>query len=641
MVTVRRWYTYLVCAISLQSIAWAIIALLRNMLQTAGRPVPAAVAFQIAVIIVGLPLFLAHWLWVQRLLQGDSGEQESDIRRLYLYFMKAAFLWPLAAQAYYLLSQLLTDSGASVIGRNELHHFVPVLVLSVFWFYHYRLVKSEAEVHPFSEVSAVIRRVYMLGFSLAGLVMIWVNSHRLLEWIFERLSSSGQSIFNSGMITNYAVALLVGLAVWLVFWNRVQKLYQQAGPEEVFSALRKFYLYLIVFFGALFTVGSLVLLLSGVFRRLLGLPPGDLKVTDLLPLILVSGVIWAYHAYILKTDGQKAEEAPRQAGIRRLYNYLISAIGLFTFLSGTSMVLIVLVRLLGREIFGDDLREMVAAASAGLAAGLPVWLIPWRPAQNLASQPGPAGKDERRSVVRKIYLYLFLFAATLMVLSSLVFIVYRVVGMALGETRPTFTELGQAISLTLIGTLVWMYHISLIRQDNQLLKEDAAQKMTSLRVAVLDMGQQSKGLILGLEKETPGLLLNAIQLREPVPLLTPEEAAQDDAELAACLEQSEVVLVPWPALLDSGVGSILAASPVRKLLLPFQHPGWDFVGFQPPDQAALVKQASQAIKQMMAGEAVQPHRPLGVGAIVGIVLLVIFLLTTLVPLIAALVVEFL
>ena len=63
MVTVRRWYVFLVCAISLQSVTWAAIALLRNLLML-GRAAPvSAIAFQMAVVVIGLPLYLVHWLW--------------------------------------------------------------------------------------------------------------------------------------------------------------------------------------------------------------------------------------------------------------------------------------------------------------------------------------------------------------------------------------------------------------------------------------------------------------------------------------------------------------------------------------------------------------------------------------------------
>jgi hypothetical protein len=87
MSTVRRWYIYLVSAISLQAVAWAIITLLRNLLISRLDPPPTSIAFQIAVILVGLPIFLAHWLWGQRLARKVVEEREATLRRFYLYGM--------------------------------------------------------------------------------------------------------------------------------------------------------------------------------------------------------------------------------------------------------------------------------------------------------------------------------------------------------------------------------------------------------------------------------------------------------------------------------------------------------------------------------------------------------------------------
>ena len=58
MSNVRRWYTYIISFISLQAVIWAIIYLLRNLIVLGSNPL--AVAFQLSVIIIGLPVFLAQ-----------------------------------------------------------------------------------------------------------------------------------------------------------------------------------------------------------------------------------------------------------------------------------------------------------------------------------------------------------------------------------------------------------------------------------------------------------------------------------------------------------------------------------------------------------------------------------------------------
>ena len=84
MGNVRRWYVYLVCAVTIQAVTWAAMNLLRNL--TIVSTEPTAIAFQISVIIIGLPLYLAHWIWAQRqdiftkmqsaMIEGDPGAEE-------------------------------------------------------------------------------------------------------------------------------------------------------------------------------------------------------------------------------------------------------------------------------------------------------------------------------------------------------------------------------------------------------------------------------------------------------------------------------------------------------------------------------------------------------------------------------------
>ena len=58
MMTVRRWYLFLVCAVSLQAVTWASIWLLRGILLPSLLADPELFSVQIAIILIGLPVFL-------------------------------------------------------------------------------------------------------------------------------------------------------------------------------------------------------------------------------------------------------------------------------------------------------------------------------------------------------------------------------------------------------------------------------------------------------------------------------------------------------------------------------------------------------------------------------------------------------
>ncbi len=83
MLTIRRLYLYLVSLISLTAVTWAVILLARLVVrEQIGQGQILELASMLATIIVGLPIFLFHWLIAQRLAAKDPEERGSFIRRL-------------------------------------------------------------------------------------------------------------------------------------------------------------------------------------------------------------------------------------------------------------------------------------------------------------------------------------------------------------------------------------------------------------------------------------------------------------------------------------------------------------------------------------------------------------------------------
>ncbi|MFQ5854247.1 MAG: DUF5671 domain-containing protein [Anaerolineae bacterium] len=665
MATVRRWYMFLSCAISLQFGTWAVIALLRNLF-TLGQQVPVtAIAFQIAVIVVALPIFLVHWLWAQRLARQDADERETAVRRLYLYGMLAAYLGPFVFNALNLVTTLLRLAFGEPRGdffsgfsptEAIIRNLVAMVVLGVLWFYHQRIVAEDAEVSPETGDAATVRRLYILGFSAVGGTMTILGIIRLLRWItFQFGGGAVISGLGSGGLAAEVARLSVGMPLWLLFWVRAQHLFtgpseeacteprRRASRSERESALRKLYLYLTLFIAVLGAVTNATFILAGSFRRLLDLPArGDIR--GPLPVVIGMVVPWAYHTYVLRRDAALAGEVSRQAGIRRLYLYLIAGIGLAAFLVGLSGDISVLIRSLAEralrlgsvQVFGADLKEQLAWFTAALMAGLPVWILPWRQAQIEAVAPGPAGAEERRSVVRKIYLYFYLFVATMTVLSSVVYIVFRLLSLVLGEgeTGNLLSDLGQPIAFSLIAVGVWLYHGFALRSDRQLTQREQVEHLMALRIAVVDVGEGlfGRAVLDELQRELPGLTLDPIGLTQSA-----AEAMGTDADhdaIAARLAGAELIAGPWVIAVAGGAGGAVtaeiaeavAASPARKLLVPVWAEGWEWAGVDRWNAEAIVRQTVGAVKQMVEGEEVKPARPPGAGAIIAIIIGVLFLL---------------
>ncbi len=646
MATPRRLYIYLVSAISLQAFAWAMIDMLRSYTITPFNTSTIAIAMHIAIVIVSVPVYLIHWLWGQRLAKRDKEELVAPIRTLYIYVMLSAFLAPIISSAFGFVNTILLWIAGQPPRRHYpelnpveaiLFYLVPIIVLGILWLYHNRIIELDSKKVVIRDTNATIRRLYVLGFSALGLVMMTMGIIYLLRWIISQISG-GDAIGTFGSIGYIAELsrLIVGIPIWLIFWGWAQRLFYGKEAEERHSALRKFYLYATIFAAVISIVTSITFIIEGLLSLLLGgfsssSSGGDIiiPISIIIPMI----VLWAYHARVLKEDIRIVEESERQAGLRRLYFYLIAGIGLSAFLVGISGILNVLINSLVQSNLNLGMREQLSWYLAVIISGLPVWFIPWYQIQGLARAEGTMGVGERRSLVRKIYLYFFLFIATMTILSSTIYIIFRIISAILGESLPTTTELGQAIAFTLVALGVWFYHWSVLSVDRKAMQLDQEREFGESLAVIIGFGARSfsKKLIEELSREYLGISLVAIGVENSNTDSSDEN--DSDAELAKILE-ADIIIGPWNMVISKdtggaptpGISSAIVNSPAIKLLVPTRVEGWEWAGVDQWNTAYFVQQSVNAIKQIIENKNVKPVRPLGAGAIIGIIIGAIFLL---------------
>jgi hypothetical protein len=376
-------------------------------------------------------------------------------------------------------------------------------------------------------------------------------------------------------------------------------------------------------------VTNATLILASLFRRLFGMHSGG-DIRTPLPIILGMILLWAFHAYVLRGDTAQIQQSSRQAGVRRLYLYLIAGIGLAAFLVGFSGDISVLIRSFSQS-FNNTLKEQLSWFTAALIAGLPVWLLPWRQAQTNAVAATPMGAEERRSMVRKIYLYFYLFVATMTVLSGAVYVLYRLLSLVLGERGEgnLLSGIAQAIAYAIVGVGVWLYHGSALRGDQASNRQERAMRLKEIRVEIVDVENQSLGqsVLEKLRLEEPDLNLDFIALC----------AGGDGASTPSIpekLKEAGLIIGPWSIAVDGGAGGIVqpdvaravVASPARKILIPTQMAGWDWAGVDHWNEETLVQQTVQAVRQWVDGDEIKAVRPMGIGSIIGIIVGVLILL---------------
>ena len=646
MNTARRWYIYLVCAINLQALAWAVIALLRNLLAGGGGEV-TAIAFQIASIIVTLPLFIVHWLWAQRLAARDVNEHEASLRGIYHYGMMGGFLGAGIANTYTMLTFVAWVangragydyynyhySGSTLEGI--LYNLIAIIICGVLWFYQKQVLDDDLKSISQADIHGSMRRFYTFVFSAWGVTMTTMAVIHVIRWIMYQFGDSTAYLNgNFEYLSRELVRLLVGVPLWLLFWRSAQAVFSEPGGDDRESVLRKFYLYATVFIASLTAVTNATGILAGLFRRILGLDPeGDIRTP--LPVIIGMGLLWFLHVYILKEDASVTKESPEQGGVRRLYQYLIAGVGLAAFFIGVSGDLSVLIRSVVSG-FNESLREALAWFTAALIAGLPVWFLPWRHVQNEATELNQEGVDGRRSLARRIYLYFYLFIATMTVLSGAIYILFRVLSLMLGERGKgdMASGIAQAVAYVIVGVLLWIYHGSALRGDGEASRREQALRLKDVLFKIVDAAPSGFGqaLLERLQKEEPDLNFELVSLQT------------SDVEMRKAvvtkLNNSGVIVGPWTIGMQTNgqnpeITQAVVNSKAHKILFPEHVENWDLAGVDSWNTDGLLQQTVRAVKQWAGGEEIKAVRPMGVGGIIGTAIGVLILLLLLaIPLVS-------
>jgi hypothetical protein len=203
--------------------------------------------------------------------------------------------------------------------------------------------------------------------------------------------------------------------------------------------------------------------------------------------------------------------------------------------------------------------------------------------QGEALAPGEMGDHARRSVLRKAYLYLVLFAAVLGGMATAVGLVYQLIRALLtGDPGSDFmnTILNLIQLLFLFGVLL-IYHLSVLRRDGAATADALAEKQSGYSVLVVDSGD-------GFVESLRSALLK-LGSRVRVTVASPE--GQPEGTYDALLMNGSLAVNP-PAWIRSFNG--------RKILVEDEAQGIVWA-----DDAA---QAAQSVQQLAEGQEIRRQR---------------------------------
>ena len=252
---------------------------------------------------------------------------------------------------------------------------------------------------------------------------------------------------------------------------------------------------------------------------------------------------------------------------------------------------------------------ILSAALALLAVGMPLWLVAWRPMQAESLGEGDAGDHARRSITRRIYLYLALFAGVIggMVTAVMIFnnLLRSLFGAVTGGTADTLNLLGLLVLFIGLG----LYHGLLLRRDGKLAALALGEKHASFPAWIFDPGDGfGSALQAAVLKAAPSL---------PVTVLPLDGALPQTGLPKAVLLPSDVAFEP-PAVLRKWLEKYSGA----RLVVPRPVGRWTLI--DGPARLPL-NQAAQALRQLAEGQELRstatPSWQIALYIVLGILLL--------------------
>lgn len=400
--------------------------------------------------VVGIPLYLALAMWTRRKFVEEPSETKS-------------FGW-----GFYLTMTCLTSLS---VGMFALHDMVSwavrandyrgpalarLIVWGVVWGTHWW-------VHLRLTPAGNTRAHHLLG-SVIGLGTVVVGLDQLISTSIQRLWNFGGDVTllsHGDSVLKSAVTLIVGVPVWFLYWI---KNYSKTIRDPVWLA----YVLLVgVGSGLVMAIVSASTVLYSALVWFVGDPGSAGATTHFRDMPAAFGafcvgmIVWWYHHAVLEEDRKTT-----RTEVQRIYEYLMSGIGLLAAAGGLAMILVALVESLTSTsvIAGSGAKNTLLAAVTLLIVGSPVWWIFWHGIQSAISK---FSIKEQASPARRVYLFiLFGLGGIVAVITLLVGVFFLFDDIFKGNFGlETFRRIRFALSILVTTGAIAGYHWLIYRSE--------------------------------------------------------------------------------------------------------------------------------------------------------------------------------
>ncbi len=331
---------------------------------------------------------------------------------------------------------------------------------------------------------ARIRQLYLYGVSAVSLLFLATGLENLIRLAIQTLGGREATAWlwlNQGNLrqqVSFFVALtIISGPVWVGHWLLANREHTRAGAA---SAIRRFYLYLVMAGALLFFIPGAISLIRLPLWALLGAAVREPYLSALgapIGLALVTVPIWRYHWHVAQAEAAATGEAGALGTVRRLYFYPAAF--------GTMIFLLLGYARLATSVWEGVLHPDVLRSTSGwawaslafpaygatIAVFLALWWWHWAQSEEIARAPGPVGLDERQSLLRRLALAGLVLVGSVVGVVNVATLLNDLLRALLGSpdptgsSRPLLDALGQPLVWGLTFGAAWLYHRRLLQRE--------------------------------------------------------------------------------------------------------------------------------------------------------------------------------